>query len=372
MESAGRRRRGQCAAERRTLDGAAIRNLYVRPASTKSVDGGNGGGAGDGGGGGAPPAAERPDGAARAGDTAGAASGSDTAPPAPAVMHLDPDAVRRFVPARKQDSYKGQNGRVLVVGGSYMYHGAPILASLAALRSGSDLVYVAVPSVNVQATRTASPDLIVVPMADQKLTRGSVRKLLGQVPAGLHSAAIGMGLAVQDRNALSLLATSLLNADVRLALDGGALLPEVMPAVSGSPCVVTPHSGEFRRLFGERPPPAGAERIAAVARAARRHRVTILLKGPSDIVSDGERTFLSSGGGPSMTVGGTGDVLAGLLAGLLARNRDPVEAAAAAAFFNGQAGKSVQKGMGLHMAASDLVAKLPSVMRPFDATGPGA
>lgn len=292
------------------------------------------------------------------------------APPPKPPVHLDSAAVRRFIPPRQRGSHKGQNGRVLVVGGSYLYHGAPVLASLAALRSGSDLVYTAVPSVNVQATRSASPDLIVIPMADQKLTRGSVRKLLGQAPTGLHSAAVGMGLDVQDRAALSLLASSLIDADVRLALDGGALIPDVLPAVSGSPCVVTPHSGEFRHLFGSPPPPGGAERIAAVARAARRHGITVLLKGPADIASDGERTFVSAGGGPSMTVGGTGDVLSGLLAGLLARNRSPVEAAAAAAFLNGQAGAAVQKGMGLHMVASDLVAKLPAAMRPFDSTGP--
>ena len=306
------------------------------------------------------------------GESGGAPDGSrrDAPQPPEPPVHLDGAAVRRFIPPRQRGSHKGQNGRVLVVGGSYVYHGAPVLASLAALRSGSDLVYTAVPSVNVQATRSISPDLIVIPLADQKLTRGSVRKLLGQAPPGLHSAAVGMGLAVQDRAALSLLASSLIDADVRLALDGGALIPDVLAAVSGSPCVVTPHSGEFRHLFGSPPPPGGAERIAEVARTARRHEITILLKGPADIASDGERTFVNDGGGPSMTVGGTGDVLSGLLAGLLARNRSPVEAAAAAAFLNGQAGASVQKGMGLHMVASDLVAKLPAVMRPFDATGP--
>lgn len=314
--------------------------------------------------------AERDGSAADSSAPAGSLPDPPQRPPPASPVRLDVATVRRFVPPRQHGSHKGQNGRVLVVGGSYMYHGAPILASLAALRSGSDLVYTAVPSVNVQATRSASPDLIVVPMADQKLTRGSVRKLLGQVPPGIHSAAVGMGLAVPDRGALALLASSLIDADARLALDGGALVPEVLSAVSGSPCVVTPHSGEFRRLFGSLPPPAGAERIAEVARAARRHGVTVLLKGPTDIASDGERTFLNVGGGPSMTVGGTGDVLCGLLAGLLARNRSPVEAAAAAAFFNGRAGASIQKGMGLHMVASDLVAKLPAVMRPFDATGP--
>lgn len=294
------------------------------------------------------------------------AGGQERQAPPAEVVSVEPSVVRGFVPGRPAGSHKGQNGRVLVVGGSNVYHGAPILASLAALRSGADLVYTAVPSANAAATRSASPDLIVVPMADQKLTRGVARKLLGHVPAGLHSAAIGMGIAVRDRGALSLLASSLLDADVRLVLDGGALLPEVLKPISGSRSVVTPHQGEFRRLFGEDAPQGGAERIAAVARAARRHGIVVLLKGPTDIISDGERTFVHKGGVPAMTVGGTGDVLAGLLAGLLARSRQPAEAAAAAAFFNGIAGMSLQKSMGTHIVASDLLGKIPAAMRPFD------
>ena len=320
-------------------------NAYLQPARASRVQKGRDAGSGD----------------------AGREEERREQPPAPAeVIAVDPSVVRRFVPGRPPGSHKGQNGRVLVVGGSNLYHGAPILASIAALRSGADLVYTAVPSANVAATRAASPDLIVVPMADQKLTRGAARKLLGHVPAGLHSAVVGTGIAVQDRSALSLLAKSLLDADARLVLDGGALLPEVLGAIDGSGAVVTPHQGEFRRLFGEDAPQGAAERIAAVARMSRRHGVVVLLKGPADVVSDGETTFVHRGGVPAMTVGGTGDVLAGLLGGLLARNRRPAEAAAAAVFFNGLAGKSLQKAMGTHIVASDLLGKIPAAMRPFD------
>ena len=293
-----------------------------------------------------------PGGQGESGEGPGGSRRGDPQPPEPPV-HLDGAAVRRFIPPRQRGSHKGQNGRVLVVGGSYVYHGAPVLASLAALRSGSDLVYTAVPSVNAQATRSISPDLIVIPLADQKLTRDRSASCSGRPLRASTRPRWGWAWLSRDRAALSLLASSLIDADVRLTLDGGALIPDVLAAVAGSPCVVTPHSGEFRHLFGSPPPPAGAERIAEVARTARRHEITILLKGPADIASDGERTFVNAGGGPSMTVGGTGDVLSGLLAGLLARNRSPVEAAAAAAFLNGQAGASVQKGMGLHMVASD-------------------
>ena len=117
---------------------------------------------------------------------------------------LQIQTVKKFIPARKAKSRKGDNGTVLVIGGSYIYHGAPILSSIAALRSGVDLVYTCVPKINVTPTRAISPNLIVIPLVDQKLTRGAVNKLLGVLPRKLDSATIGMGLAVQERGSLML------------------------------------------------------------------------------------------------------------------------------------------------------------------------
>src|SRR5215467_4028014 len=162
--------------------------------------------------------------------------------------------VRRFIPARKASSRKGENGRVLVIGGSYLYHGAPILSSIAALRSGADLVYTCVPKINVVSTRAFSPNLIVFPLVDAKLTRGAVQKLLGNIPKELDSATIGMGLGIQDREAMKILIKSLLDRAVMLSLDASSLIPDILPEIKNKKVVVTPHSGEFMRLFGEMPP----------------------------------------------------------------------------------------------------------------------
>ncbi len=279
---------------------------------------------------------------------------------------LKPSFVKKLIPARKANSRKGDNGTVLVVGGSYIYHGAPILSSIAALKTGTDLVYTCVPKINAQATRTASPNLIVLPLADSKLTRGAVNKLLGQIPHNLDSATIGMGLAIQDTSALKLLISSLLDQDVRLSLDASALVNEILPLLPNKNVVVTPHSGEFKRLFGEIPSDSKKERIKTVEKYAKENSVTVLLKGPTDIISDGKKTFLNPKKIPAMTVGGTGDVLSGIVAGFLARNRNPLESASAAAFVNSQAGKLVQKKFGLHITASDLLDVLPIVLKPFD------
>ena len=274
--------------------------------------------------------------------------------------------VRKYIRPRKSNSRKGDNGKVLVVGGSYMYHGAPILSSLAALRTGCDLVYTAVPKVNAQATRAASADLIVIPLADSKLTRGSVNKLLGQIPAGIDSATIGMGLAVQDIEALKLLVKSLIERDVRLSLDASALRKEILPIIKAKNVLVTPHASEFERLFGEKIPDNKKTRISIVEKHAKKNSITILLKGMDDIITDGTKTLINSKKTPAMTVGGTGDVLSGIVASMLSQNRDVIEAAASAAFVNGQAGKTVQKNLGMHMVATDLINALPLISKTFD------
>jgi ADP-dependent NAD(P)H-hydrate dehydratase len=282
------------------------------------------------------------------------------------IKNLQSALVKKFIPERKISSRKGDNGTVLVVGGSYIYHGAPILASLAALRAGSDLVYTCVPKINTQSTRAISPNLIVLPLVDSKLTRGAANKLLGQIPHGLDSATIGMGLAIKDIESLTTLLKPLINRDVRLSLDASALVSGVLPLISNKNVTVTPHAGEFKRLFGEVPPNSIKDRVVLVEKHAKKHQVTILLKGPTDIISDGTKTFLNPKKTPAMTVGGTGDVLSGITAAFLARNRNSLESASAAAYVNGLAGKQVQRKLGLHMAASDLIDVLPSVLKPFD------
>ncbi len=279
---------------------------------------------------------------------------------------LSSSIVENFIPARKSASRKGNNGIVLVIGGSYIYHGAPILSSLAALRCGTDLVYTSVPKINVAPTRAISPNLIVIPLVDQKLTLGAVKKLVGALPRNLHSATIGMGLAIQEKNSLLHLVESLLNRDVRLSLDASALIPEVLPLLANKNVVVTPHTGEFRRLFGDTPSDSKNERIQLVEKHALDNGITILLKGPTDIISNGNTTYLCQKNTPAMTVGGTGDVLSGLVAGLLSNNRNSLESAAAAAFICGLTGKQVQDKLGLHMTSMDLIDAIPSIMKPFD------
>ena len=175
-----------------------------------------------------------------------------------------------------------------------------------------------------------------------------------------------MGLSIQDPEALKLLVKSLLDRDVRLSLDATALVNYILPLLSGKNVVVTPHAGEFKKMFGEVPPESKKARITMVEKFAKKYSITIILKGQTDIISDGAKTYLNTTNTPGMTVGGTGDILSGIIAGMLARNRNALESAVISAYFNGLAGKSTQKKLGPHMTATDLLDALPSVMKSFD------
>ena len=119
----------------------------------------------------------------------------------------------------------------------------------------------------------------MIPLVDQKFTLGAAKKLVGALPRNLHSATIGMGLAIQERNSLLYFVKSLLDRDVRLSLDASALIPEVLPILANKNVVVTPHAGEFKRLFGVVPSDSMVERIKLVEGKSKEFEITILLKG---------------------------------------------------------------------------------------------
>lgn len=268
------------------------------------------------------------------------------------------------MPLRLLNSRKGDNGTVLVAGGSRYYHGAPVLASMAALRAGADLVYTAVPRSIVTAVRSFSPALIALPLPDDKLTVGSANRLAAMMPKKADAAAIGMGMSLEPEAVIALV-KKLKEAGTKILLDASALIPQVLTEISNTGSIVTPHAGEYKRLLGSDPGESKDEMISAVRKAAKEHGITIALKGWLNVVSDGDRVAAIKRSTPAMTVGGTGDVLAGLMAALYAKMK-PFDAAVVAVYLNGVAGGMAAKQSGLHIIATDLVDNLPAAMKPFD------
>lgn len=278
------------------------------------------------------------------------------------------ELVSKVIPPRKSTSHKGENGRVLVVGGSFLYHGAPLLASLAALRSGVDLVYLAVPRHLVASIRAYVPDLIVIPLPDMKITKGVCNKIVKLVESGkiqVDSILLGPGL-IGIRKEIGILAYKLSNLNLKIVLDAGALYPEIVKYVKNTMAIITPHGGEFYRIFNVKVEDDIESRVENVYKMAKDQGVVILLKGKVDVISDGNEVYINKTGNAGMTVGGTGDVLAGLVTGLLAKGMRPIEAAFSAAYINGKCGENAFVKYGLHFTASDVINEIPHVMKKYD------
>jgi ADP-dependent NAD(P)H-hydrate dehydratase len=278
---------------------------------------------------------------------------------------VDNKYIKNIIKPRKIQSRKGDNGIVLIVGGSRIYHGAPLLSSVAALVSGTDLVYTAIPKINLISSRMFSPNLIFLPFPDDKLTMGASRKLLSLMPKKVHSAAIGMGLGISKTSSLCFLIRQLLEDKTNLILDASSLIPDVLGEIVNTKSVVTPHAGEFKRLFGQDPGIHKSEQMDIVMKKAKEYGIVIVLKGYWNIITDGEQISVIERTTPSMTVGGSGDVLSGLISGFLTKN-NAFESSILGLFFNGLAAISLYNKIGLHLMASNLLEELPLVMKDFD------
>ena len=281
------------------------------------------------------------------------------------IKIVDEDFVKNCIRPRRIDSHKGENGKVMVIGGSWLYHGAPFLSAMASLRCGVDLAYIAAPEKIATAIRALSPNIIVLPLSDLKLTRGVAKRVLKILPE-IDSMVIGPGLASGGEAGIELVVKEALALGRGIVLDATALYSSILEKVSGGRVVLTPHAGEFKRVFGKDVPSKLDERVKLVKEEAEKNRVTILLKGRFDVISNGVEVMVNKTGTPAMTVGGTGDVLSGIVAALLAWGNDPFEAAASAAWINGKAGELATSRFGLHILATDIIDFLPEVLRRFD------
>jgi ADP-dependent NAD(P)H-hydrate dehydratase len=283
------------------------------------------------------------------------------------LVSITQDYIKNNVKTRYENSKKGDNGVVLVIGGSSVYHGAPLLASLTALRAGVDLVYTAVPRIIINAIRSYSPNIIALPMSDNTLTIGSANRLIKSLPKIPNTATIGMGMSISKPEALNSLVKKLRESGTKLVLDASALIPRVLTEITNSDTIITPHVGEFKRIFDENVGTTEKEIVSSVSRMAIRHRITIILKGWLNVIADEHgKVATIKRSTPAMTVGGTGDVLAGLVAALYTKMNSPFDASALAVYFNGVAAQLAYKQVGFHMVATDLIEYLPKVMMPFD------
>lgn len=266
------------------------------------------------------------------------------------------------------DGHKGLFGRVLIVAGSQEMIGAAAMAGEAALRTGSGLVQIAMPSQVLATAISIVPELIGMAL-DQ--TKKSLTRLLDAADKA-DVLVIGPGLG--QSKAVSQRIDALIRLEKPMVLDADALnylaTLKSWPKSFKAHAVLTPHPGEMKRLaklFGKTMVPQDDDgRIQLAKQAARTFGQIILLKGHRTVVTDGRRVYLNQTGDSSLSKAGTGDVLSGMIGSLMGQGMDRFDAACAGAHLHGSAGELAGKKLGRRsVLAKDVIESIPGALNHF-------
>jgi len=266
---------------------------------------------------------------------------------------------------RSPDSHKGDFGRVLMVAGSRGMSGAAVLCGSAALRGGAGLVRIAVPEGIWPVVAAGNPCFMTAPSPQDeagRLSAAAESQLLDLAQAN-DVLGIGPGLG-RSADLDKLLPQLLAKVQTPIVLDADGLNPFAGNAAKlkshGGPLIITPHPGEFARLMGSDAQTVQGQRRELAARLAAECGLIAVLKGQGTIVTDGRRIYQNTTGNPGMATGGTGDVLTGVIASLLAQGLEPFAAAALGVHVHGLAGDLARDDKGeVSLIATDLLDYLP-------------
>ncbi|MGX8694214.1 MAG: NAD(P)H-hydrate dehydratase [Methanobrevibacter sp.] len=273
---------------------------------------------------------------------------------------------------RNPKSHKGNNGRLLVVGGSKDYSGAPAIAGMAAIGAGADLVYVASPQNAAEAIKSTSPDLIVKSLEGDKLSLNHADEIL-ELAENVDAVLIGPGAGIDDETSklFNVLATKIKKP---IVLDADALKQVELSLIKNrQDIILTPHIFEFKSFFnveGDLKLDIDSfdfkkvdENITQFQQITRIIKASVVVKGEYDLILSGTRFKINKSGNAGMTVGGTGDALAGICTSLLSQGLSSFDSAALGAFINGLAGDKAFEVKGNGFSATDLVSYIGSVIK---------
>ena len=273
---------------------------------------------------------------------------------------------------RDSSSHKGNNGRLLVIGGSKDYSGAPAIAGMAAIGAGADLVYVASPQNAAEAIKSTSPDLIVKSLEGDKLSLKHSDEILSLVD-NVDSVLIGPGAGI-DEDTSKLFNILVTKIKKPIVLDADALKQVELSLIKNrEDIILTPHIFEFKSFFKVEDDfkldidsydfSKVDENITEFQKIIRQIKGTVVVKGKYDLILSGNKFKINKSGNAGMTVGGTGDALAGISASLLSQGLSSFDSASLATFINGLAGDEAYNIKGNGFSATDLVSYIGSVIK---------
>jgi NAD(P)H-hydrate epimerase len=267
---------------------------------------------------------------------------------------LDDDAFLNLLPQRAPDTDKRSAGAPLIVAGSAQFQGAAVLCARAAARAGAGYVTVATPRSAANLLRTHLIEQVVVELAENAPAQTVVEELL-DVSKRNGAVAIGPGLGLDERTS-EIIGLFLQANRLPAVIDASGLfhLSKRLELLRDKPCLVTPHAGEFARLSG-RGTVAPGTRVERVREFVERTGITTLLKGTDTLVYDGTTVHINPTGTNALATAGTGDVLTGIIATLLAQGLSPVDAARAGAYWHGLAGQRAAQQRRIGVVAGDVI-----------------
>lgn len=280
------------------------------------------------------------------------------------IRRLNHELVLSLLPDRNPWGHKGNFGKLLLLCGSRGYTGAAFFAAMGALRSGAGLVFLGVPEsiYGIEAVKLNEPVIFPLPDESGRLSADAVPEILTRLPQ-MDAVLVGPGLG-QSEGTLAVVRVVLENAQCPVVVDADGInvLSAHRDLLRGrkSPTILTPHDGEFARLGGV----IGEDRMAAAAALAEELGCVVLLKGHETCITDGVNGYINPTGNPGMAVGGSGDVLAGVITALLGAGLPPLEAAACGAWLHGAAGDRCAAELGQYgMLPTDMLSALPRLMK---------
>lgn len=280
------------------------------------------------------------------------------------IKMLNEKSVQALLPERDPWGHKGTFGKILLLCGSRGFTGAAYLAAMGALRSGAGLVFLGVPEsiYAIEAVKLNEPVVFPLPEEDGKLSEQALVEISQRLPQ-MDAVLIGCGLG-QSTGTFAVVKAVLETASCPVVVDADGI-----NLLSGHrdilrrrqhATILTPHDGEFARLGG----PVGKDRMESAARLAADWNSIVLLKGHETCITDGQVGYINSTGNPGMAVGGSGDVLAGIITALLGQGIAPLEAAACGAWLHGAAGDLCAKELGQYgMLPTDMLLRLPRLLK---------
>lgn len=280
------------------------------------------------------------------------------------IRRLNHELVLSLLPDRNPWGHKGNFGKLLLLCGSRGYTGAAFFAAMGALRSGAGLVFLGVPEsiYGIEAVKLNEPVIFPLPDAGGRLSADAVPEILTRLPQ-MDAVLVGPGLG-QSEGTLAVVRAVLEKAECPVVVDADGInvLSAHRDLLRGRklPTILTPHDGEFARLGGV----IGEDRMAAAADLAHDLGCVVLLKGHETCITDGVNGYINPTGNPGMAVGGSGDVLAGVITALLGAGLPPLEAAACGAWLHGAAGDRCAAELGQYgMLPTDMLSALPRLMK---------